>query len=233
MLNLYKKELNYYLNNPIGYIITVLFVVFANFLFVKDIFVTGSASMRPFFGLLPWLLLIFIPAATMRILAEEKKLNTIEVLLTLPITETQIVLAKFFALITLVLITLLLTSGLPVSLSFLTEIYLPEIIIGYLGIFIFSAALISLSMFLSNQTKNQVVAFLSSVIIIFLLLVLSTDFSATVLPKLIQDYLSYFTPLHHLQNFIKGVVDIRSVFYFISLTACFLFLTVVDLEKRQ
>src|SRR3989344_9699856 len=92
--NLYKKELNYYLNNPIGYIVVVLFAVFANFLFVKDIFVIGSVSLRPFFSFLPWLFLVFVPALTMRVLSEEKRINTIEVLLTLPISELQIVLAK-------------------------------------------------------------------------------------------------------------------------------------------
>jgi len=132
MKTLYKKELNYYLNNPIGYIILVLFGVFANFLFVKDIFVVGSASMKPFFSFLPWLLLVFIPALTMRIFAEEKRTNTIEVLLTLPVSETQIVLAKFFTLVTVTGLGLILTFGLPLTLSILTKVYYPEILIGYL-----------------------------------------------------------------------------------------------------
>src|SRR5438045_3150828 len=100
MKPLYKKELNFYLNNPIGYITIVLFAAIANFLFVKDIFLAGSASMRPFFDLVPWLLLIFIPALAMRSFSEERKSNTLELLLTLPVSETQIVLAKFFALVT-------------------------------------------------------------------------------------------------------------------------------------
>src|SRR3989344_5665671 len=108
MKNLYKKEIAYYLNNPIGYIVVILFAVFANFLFVKDIFVVGSASMRPFFSFLPWLFLVFVPALTMRILSEEKRVNTLEVLLTLPVSETQVVLAKFFALLTVAAVGLLL-----------------------------------------------------------------------------------------------------------------------------
>ncbi len=126
MKTLYKKELSYYFNNPIGYIVMILFAVFANFLYVKDIFVIGSASMQPFFGILPWLLLIFIPALSMRILSEEKRTNTIEILLTLPVSETQIIISKFLALTTLLFVSLLLTFGLPVSLMFLTKIYLPE-----------------------------------------------------------------------------------------------------------
>lgn len=233
MFTLYKKELNYYLNNPIGYIIVVLFAVFANFLFVKDIFVVGSASMRGFFGIVPWLFLIFIPALTMRVFSEEKRVNTIEVLLTLPVSETQIVFSKFLALLTLVSGALILTSGLPLSLAFLTKIYLPEILVGYIGLFFLASFFISLSMFFSSQTKNQVVALLVSVIILFLTLVLSTDYLSTILPKFLQDFLVYFAPLFHLQNFTKGIIDLRSLFYFIGVTILFLFLTVVDLEKRK
>ena len=233
MKNLYKKELNYYLNNPIGYIVIILFGVFANFLFVKDLFLMGSASMRSFFALLPWLLMVFVPALTMRMLSEEKKTNTLEVLLTLPISETQIILAKFLALITLVFLAFLLTVGLPVSLSFLTKMYLPEILIGYLGALLLAASFISLSLFFSGQTTNQVVAFLAAVITIFLLLVLATDFTASILPKTVQDFLSYFSPGYHLQNFIKGIVDLRSLFYFLSMTVLFLIMTIIDLEKRK
>lgn len=233
MKTLYKKELRYYINNPIGYIIAVLFAVFANFLFVKDIFVVGSASMRPFFSLLPWLFLIFVPALTMRILSEERKNNTIEVLLTLPVSETQIVLAKFFALCTLIGLALLLTMGLPISLLFLTKLYIPEIIVSYIGSLLLAGVCISVTLFFSSQTKNQVVAFLSSVITLFVLLVLGTDFMASVFPKIILDFLNYFTPQYHLANFVKGVVDLRSVMYFVTLIAVSLFLTIVSLEKRD
>ena len=156
MLALYKKELQFYLNNPIGYIVIVLFGVFANFLFVKDIFIYGSASLRPFFDILPWLMMVFIPAVAMRSLSEEKRNNTIEVLLSLPISETQIVLAKFFALLTLVAIGLMLTVSLPVSLYFLVtgtgaRIYIPELIIGYLGQIFMAAAVF----FFSDKKSNH------------------------------------------------------------------------------
>jgi len=233
MKYLYKKELNYYLNNPIGYIVVILFAIFANFLFVKDLFLVGSASMRPFFGILPWLLMIFIPSLTMRTLSEEKRTNTIEVLLTLPVSETQIIIAKFFALTTIVCLAFTLTVALPMSLGFLTKMYLPEIFIGYLGSLFLAASFIGLSMFFSSQTNNQVIAFLTSVLTIFILLVLATDFTAAILPKIIQDFLSYFSPIYHLQNFIKGVVDLRSFFYFLSMNILFLLLTVIDLEKRK
>ncbi len=233
MFTLYKKELSYYLNNPIGYIVIVLFAVFANFFFIKDIFVIGSASMQPFFSILPWLFLIFIPAVSMRTLSEEKRTNTIETLLTLPISETQIVAAKFLAILTVVTLSLALTLGLPIALSLLTKLYLPEILVGYLGAVLMASSYIGLSMFFSSQTKNQVIAYLASAIVLFFLVVAGGDFLGSVLPKVAQDYLSYFSPLYHLQTFTIGVIDLRSVFYFVSITLVFLFFTVVDLEKRN
>jgi ABC-2 type transport system permease protein len=233
MFTLYKKELNYYLQNPIGYIVVILFALFANFLFVKDIFVSGSASLRPFFAFLPWLMLVFIPAISMRIFSEEKRTNTIEVLLTLPISETQLVVAKFVALFTMTIIGLFLTFALPVSLSVLAKLYLPEVVIAYLGVCLMAGMFISLSLLFSVYTKNQVVAFLISTIGIFILLVLGTDFMANVFPKIILDFLSYFTPVYHFQNFVKGIVDLRSVVYFVSGTVLFLLLTIISLEKRD
>jgi len=233
MIDLYKKELGYYLNNPIGYIIIVVFGLFANFLFIKDIFVIGSASMRPFFSLVPWLLIVFVPALAMRIFAEEKRTNTIEVLLTMPITETGVVLAKFFALLTLVFFSLTLTISLPVSLAVMSKLYLPEIIIGYFGLILLGASFASLAMFFSSLTKNQVTAFLVSVVILFLISLFSSDFFGSVFPKIIKDYLGYFGPLYHLNNFVKGVVDFRSLFYFLSFITTFFILTIVELKKRD
>jgi len=233
MKNLFKKELNSYLNNPLGYIIIVLFGIFANLFFVKDIFIINSASLQPFFSLLPWFLLIFIPAVAMRSFAEEKRNNTLEILLTLPYSETQIVLSKFLSILTVLFLALLLTFSLPISLLFLTKIYIPEVIVGYLGALFLGASFASLSIFFSTKTKNQVVAFLSSLLCLFFLLVLGSDFLASFLPKIFQDFFSYFSPSYHFQNFMKGVLDIRSVFYFFSLTILFLFLTVLELEKRD
>ena len=238
MLALYKKELQFYLNNPIGYIVIVLFGVFANFLFVKDIFVYGSASLRPFFDILPWLMMVFIPAVAMRSFSEEKRNNTIEILLSLPISETQIVLAKFFALLTLVSIGLILTVSLPVSLYFLvtgtgSRIHIPELFIGYFGQILIAAAFLSISMFFSSQTKNQIIAFLASTITLFFLIIFSTDFVASFLPFIVQTGLVYLSPVSQVEGFSKGVVDVRSLYYFLSFVIVFLFLTIVDVERRE
>ncbi len=233
MKYLYKKELNYYLNNPIGYIVVILFAVFANFLFVKDIFVVNSASMQPFFSLVPWLFTVFIPALTMRSFAEEKKTNTIEVLLSQPVTELSIVIAKFLAVMTLITISLALTLALPISLSFLAKMYLPEILVAYIGELLLAGGLVSLGLFFSSLTENQIVAFLSSAIVSFLLMVIGSDFVASIFPKVVLDFSSYYSPLYQLDAFTKGLLDLRGVVYFLSLTLVFVAITVVNLERRK
>ena len=233
MFTLFKKELDYYLNNAVGYIVVILFAVFVNFLYVKDIFLNGSVSMKSFFGIIPWLFLIFIPAITMRAFSEEKRLNTIEVLLTLPVSEAQIVIAKFFTYIVLVMLALLLTFSLPASFYYLAHIYLPEVVVGYVGSVLMGASFIAIAMYFSTLTKNQIVSFLSSLLVLFVLLGISSDLLSTLIPKFIQDILVYFGPIYHFQNFAKGIVDLRSVYYFVSIAVLFLFLTVVNLEKRD
>lgn len=233
MKTLYKKELSYYLNNPIGYIIVILFTTFANFLFVKDIFVVGVASMRGFFEITPWLLMIFVPAVSMRIWAQEKRSNTLEVLLTLPLKEEEMVVAKFLALLTITLLALGLTFSLPLSLTLIAKIFLPEVVVGYLGLILFLMMITSLSMIFSLLTKNQVVAFLSSIMVVFIILVLGGDFFAGTLPRVVADFLSYFSPQYHLKTFEKGLVDIRSLFYFASATTIFLLINIFLLKRRD
>ena len=238
MKALLKKELLFYFNSPLGYISIVLFGVFANFMFVKDIFVYGSASLRPFFEIVPWLFMIFIPALTMRLIAEEKRTNTIEVLMSMPISEMQIVISKWLSTVLMVGVGLILTMGLPISMYLLTKqvgvrLYLPEVFVGYFGLILLASAYISISLFFSSITKNQIVAFLTSALVIFFLMIFSTDFAASVLPKFIQNYLNYLSPTTQLDSLIKGVLDLRSIFYFVSVDALFIFLTFIGLENRQ
>lgn len=233
MLTLFKKELSFYFNNPIGYITAVLFAVFAHFLFIKDLFLRGDSSMRPFFDLLPWLFLIFIPALTMRIFAEEKRTNTLEVLLSLPLNELAIVVAKFLALVFYAGVSLALTFSIPLLLSIIGRPALSEIATAYGGALLLAAAFISLSLFFSSLTRNQIIAFLSSVVVIFFLILLGTDFFASFIPSGAREYFAGFSPIIHYDNFLKGLVDVRSVFYFVSFAGFFIFMTVVSVEKRD
>lgn len=233
MKALYLKEIGYYLKNPIGYIVVILFGVFANFLYLKDIFTIGAVSMRPFFDVLPWLLMVFVPAVAMRALAEERRLNTLETLLALPVSEAQIVLAKFFAALTIVAIGLAMTLSIPVTLAYLTGLYLPEVFVGYLGVLLLSALFIAVSLLFSALTKNQVVAFLSSTLVLFFLVLMNSEFASGVLPRELINVFSVFAPVAHYGTFIRGLIDLRAVTYMLTFTVLFLALTVIDLEKRS
>lgn len=232
MKALYKKELMQLLNSPVGYSVPIVFALFLGYLFMKDVFVIGSASLKPFFSVAPWLLFILIPALSMRSLSEEKRSNTIEVLMTLPLSENVIVLAKLLSLFTLTAITLFLTLSISLVLGFISSLYIPEIIVGYVGLLFLSLLYLSFSLFVSSRISNQIASFSISAIILFLMTTLSSDFLANLLPKTIQDVLLFGSPLLHLDNFVKGVVDLRSVSYFVLLIILFFKLTVIELQKR-
>ncbi|MBI1863209.1 ABC transporter permease subunit [Candidatus Microgenomates bacterium] len=233
MKAIYKKELGHFFNNPLGFIVIVLFALFGNFLFIKDIFSVGSASMRPFFVTTGWLLTILVPALAMRGFAEEKRTNTLETLLTLPLREWDIVFGKTLAIITVTAIALALTMGLPIALALIAHLYLPEILIGYLGILLMSAAFTSIALFFSLKTNNQIVAFFISAVVLFILMAFSGDFVASFIPRSLSDSVVFLMPPTHIEPFIKGILDLRSIVYFLMLIGLFTYLTASELEGRQ
>lgn len=232
MKALYKKELMQFLNSPVGYTVPVVFAVFLGYLFLKDVFIIGTASMKSFFSVAPWLLFILIPALSMRSISEEKKTNTLEVLLTLPLSEEKIVRAKFASIFTLIAITLALTFSIPLVLGFLAKLYFPEILVGYLGLLLLSLSYLSFSLYISSKVSNQIASFSLSVTLLFLITTLSSDFLANLLPKVAQDFLLFASPILHLDNFAKGVLDLRSLLYFVVFSLFFYQLTVKELQKR-
>lgn len=232
MKALYKKELMQFLNSPVGYTVPVVFALFLGYLFTKDVFIIGTASMKPFFSVAPWLLFILIPALSMRSISEEKKTNTMEVLLTLPLSEERIVRAKFTSIFTVLAITFALTFSIPLVLGFLAKLYMPEIIVGYVGLLLLSLSYLSFSLYISSKVSNQIASFALSVTTLFLITTLSSDFLANLLPKAAQDLLLLVSPILHLDNFAKGVLDFRSLLYFVVFTLIFYQLTVKELQKR-
>lgn len=232
MKALYKKELMQLLNSPVGFTVPVVFALFLGYLFTKDVFVIGSASMKSFFSVAPWLLFILIPALSMRSISEEKKTNTMEVLLTLPLSESQIVFAKCASIFSVLVITIGLTISIPLVFGFLAKLYFPEVIVGYVGLLLLSLSYLSFSLYISSKVANQIASFSISVITLFLITTLSSDFLSSILPKSAQDVLLFASPILHLDNFAKGVIDIRSVLYFVIFTLIFYLLTIKELKKR-
>ena len=233
MRAVFKKEVIYFFSSLIGFVVPALFAAFTVFIFVKDIFIVGSFSFVNFFSVIPWIFMIFIPAVAMRAFAEERKRNTLEVLLSLPVFERDIVLGKFFAAFFIVIIGVLLTLPLPIVLFYLAKIYPPEVIVGYLGVVFLAASFLSFSLYISSKTNSQILAFLLSALSLFFLLVLSSDFAASVVPENILSYVNFIFPSFHFEPFTKGLIPLPSVLYFLSFVLLFLFLTVLELERKR
>jgi ABC-2 type transport system permease protein len=230
-----KRELASFFDSLIAYIMLVLFLGFSGFftwLYGSDVFMVGQASLGSFFNVAFWTLFFFIPALTMRLLAEEKKTGTIELLLTKAVTDRQVVVGKFLSTLMLVGIVLLFTLPYPLTLAMLGDLDKGQVICGYAGLMLLTAAYTSIGLFASSLTSNQIVAFLSALFIgLFFHLIfgmLAGQFSG--LPGQVLDTLSLSG---HFQSISRGVIDSTDLIYFLSVIFLGLFLAELSLGKRN
>lgn len=233
MKHVFLKELRHYFFNPFGYILVVLATLIANALFIRDIYAVGLISMKPYFLTMYWVMVLLIPALCMRSFAEERKTGTLETLLTMPLGEKEIALGKLLAVLSLVGATMLLSLVLPVSFAFISGLYLPEVFVGYIGLMLVAGLFSTLSLYVSLKTSNQVLAFFVSAVILFCLSIFSADILASFIPRFISDLITPLTPLTNLENFTKGIIDLRSVFYFITFTSVSMYAVIKQLEHRD
>jgi ABC-2 type transport system permease protein len=230
-----KRELDSFFDSLIAYIMLVLFLGFSGFftwILGSDIFFVGQASLESFFNVAYWTLFFFIPALTMRLLAEEKKTGTIELLLTKAVTDRQVVIGKFLSTLILVCIALLFTLPYVITLSNLGNIDAGEIACGYLGLVLMSAMYISIGLYASSITSNQIVAFLAS---LFIGLFFHIIFGAVArqFTGWMGQLLSGLSLHHHFESISRGVVETRDIFYFVSVTVIGLLLAELSLTKRN
>ncbi len=229
------RELKSFFDSLTAYILIVVFLALSGFftwLFGSDIFFIGQATLQPFFSVAYWTLFFFIPALTMRMLAEENKSGTIELLLTKAVTDWQVILGKFLACLMLIGIALLLTLPYYISVWAMGPIDQGAVWCGYLGLILMSMTYISIGLFASSVSNNQIVAFLLSLFIgVFFLIifnVLSSDFTGT-----IGEILSYLSLSTHFDSISRGVVDSRDVIFFLSISLFGLVLAESSLSKRN
>lgn len=229
---LYKKELVSYFNSPIAYIFIGVFLVVGNWLFFNNFFLYGQVSMRAYFSLLPWIFLFLSPAITMRLWAEEKKSGTIEFLLTLPVTDWQVVLAKFLSSLSFLFISLLLSMTLPVTMAMLGNVDMGPIIGGYLGALFLGGAYLSLGLFISSLTKNQIIAFVLGLVVCFLAFIIGADFAVMGAPQFFVPIMKFLGLGSHFANISKGVIDSKDLIYYSSFIFIFLWLNARVIETR-
>lgn len=230
-----KKELQSYFDSLIAYIMLVLFLGFSGFftwLYGADIFMVGQASLQSFFSIAYWTLFFFTPALTMRLLAEEKKTGTIEMLLTKAVSDRQVVIGKFLSAFFLVMIALAFTSPYVITLAKIGNVDAGEIICGYAGLALMSAAYIAIGIYASSITNNQIVAFLLALSIgmFFHIIfdVLASSFTGVIAQVFLTLSLS-----NHFESMSRGVVDTRDLIYFLSIVFLGLFLSELSLTKRN
>ena len=233
ILTIFQKEYKSYFNSPIAYIFIITFILFSSWLFFRTFFLIGQAHLRPLFGILPWLFLILAPAITMRAWAEEKKLGTMEILMTLPIKDHEVVLGKFFASFLFIITAVLLTSPLPLTVCILGEPDTGTIVGGYLGACLMGGAYLAIGLFISSLTKNQIVAFIISIITCFALLIIGEDFVLMSTPSMLAPIFTYLGLGAHFESISRGVIDSRDLIYYFSVIGFFLFLNILSIESRK
>lgn len=228
------KELKSYFNSAIAYIVMIVFLIIAGVLFSISFFPGNIASLRDFFGnffIQLILFVVFIPAITMRSFSEEKKQGTLELLLTKPVQDYELILGKYFAAFLLVCITLIPTLLYFIAVLYLGPLAFYEVIAGYLAFMLMAAMYIGIGIFVSSLTENQIVAFIVSVLIT-LFFFLAGKF-LMILPLPLISFFEFFTTDYHFNNIMRGVIDSRDIIYYLSMTFFTVFLTKVSIESRK
>ena len=233
VLSIARREMKSYFDSPIAYIVMVSFLLVAGWMFFSVLFLMGRADMRGFFAPSPFspamLLVILAPAVTMRLLAEERKSGTLELLTTMPISDAEVILGKFLAAVGLIGCALALTIVYGLTVSALGPLDWGPVLGGYLGLFLFASAMISIGLLCSTLTDNQIVAFIVGFIACAVLyFVFWLQFFV---PQTIAPAVEFISTSSHLENMARGVVDSRDVLYFLSLICGALLLSVRGLAR--
>jgi ABC-2 type transport system permease protein len=230
-----KRELNSFFDSLIAFIMLILFLGFSGFftwISGSDIFIVGQASLRSFFAIAYWTLFFFIPALTMRLIAEEKKTGTIEMLLTKAVTDRQVILGKYIATLLLISIALVFTLPYVITVAKIGNLDAGGTVCGYLALLLMSAAYTSIGIFASSITNNQIVAFLSA-LFIGLFFHIIFDAVASEMTGFLGTVINSLSVPTHFESLSRGVVDTKDIIYFGSVIFLGLFLSEVSLGKRN
>jgi ABC-2 type transport system permease protein len=233
ILTITKKEINSFLNNPASYIVVIVFTLLWEFLFFKQVFLVGQASLRGLYDYLPWLMLILVPAITMGSIAKEKDEGTLELLLTHPVREIELIIGKFLGSLLFTLIPLVFALPIAFSLGKFGRFDWGVFSGQFIGSILFAAAMISLGVFISGLLSSQIAALLVTAFVGFFLIIMGSDFFLANLPLSTVPLFENLSVLTHVDSISRGVLDFRDVWYFISFIVVFLSLTYLQLLKRK
>jgi ABC-2 type transport system permease protein len=237
VLTVFRREMAAYFNAAIAYIFIIVFMLLNGGLFMTQFFLIGLADMRPFFTVLPFILSVFLPAVTMRLWAEEKRGNTLELLLTFPMATHELVIGKYLASMVFYLAALAGTFPVPLMLGILGAPDWGTIAGGYLGAALLGSFFLSLGIFISGLCRDQIVAFILAMMVCFSLHLTGSEFIASSIdgwvPGLGSLLRQFIGSAGHFESFAKGVVDSRDLLYFVTGTVIFLVLNGFWFEGRM
>ena len=234
-----KRELSAYFESPVAYVFLVIFLLLAGFFTFTfgGFFERGEASLEAFFNWLPWLFLFLVPAAGMRLWSEERRLGTIELLLTMPVAAWQAIIGKFLASWLFLIVALALTFPMIVTVNWLGDPDNGVIASGYVGAALLAGAYLAISCMTSALTRNQVIAFILAVVLCLLLVLVGfsplTDLLARWASPWVVEGVAKFSVLTHYDGFERGVLDSRDLLYFLSIMAYALFVTGVVIRNHR
>ncbi len=231
ILTIGGRQFRSYFNGPVAYIVICIVMLALGFFFWNTFFLYGRASTREMFRWLSLILVFALPALTMGLLAEEKRTGTIELLITMPVTDAQVILGKFIGVFGLYAVILVLTLAYPISVSTLGNLDWGPVWSGYLGLLLQGSAILAIGLMASSWTDNQLIA-------LFVALTLSVFFWVldkflALLPTNAASALEWLSFDYHFQSMARGVVDLRDVLFFFSVTIFALALAFRALESRR
>jgi len=232
ILTIYKKELRSFFTTPMAYIFLVVFALVNGYFFTNTFFLYNQSDMRSLFGIVPLVYLFFIPAVSMGLISREKSLGTIEIITTLPVRERDIVIGKFLAGLSLILIALLTTIIHYITLINVgTTIDHGAVFTGYLGLALLGGVYTAVGIFSSSLTENQVIAFIVGIAIVITFFLM--DKLLVFVPPGLAGLIQYLSTEFHLSNMSRDVIDTRNIVYFGSVIGFFLFMSTRVLESRK
>ncbi|MBM3327271.1 MAG: ABC transporter [Calditrichaeota bacterium] len=228
---IFKRELRAYFDAPIAYVVITAFLLVTGWFFTTNFFVVAQADLRVIFGIIPFIFLFFTPAITMRLISEERKTGTMELLVTMPISDAAVIVGKYLAALALLSASVLPTIIYAISVAMLGDIDGGAAIAGYLGLIFMGAAYLAIGTFGSSLTDSQVIAFIVSFFLVFVFFLL--DKILFILPNWLVTPVEYLSIERHFQNISRGVIDSRDVIYYLSMIGLFLFLAARSLAARR
>ena len=239
IITIAKRELTGYFASPVAFVFIVIFLILSGFFsfMVGGFFERGQASLESFFAWHPWLYLFLVPAVGMRMWSEERRLGTIELLLTMPVTPWQAIVGKFIASWAVVALALVLTFPMWITVNYLGNPDNGVILAGYVGSFLMGGAYLSITAMTSAMTRNQVVAFIVSVVLSLFLILAGyppvTNMLVSWAKPWIVEAIASFSVMTHFEGLQKGVLDSRDILYFLSVIGFSLLSTIVIVRTHR